>query len=69
MTAWKTEPLRYWKNHPTKTRTSKGSLEEKYFTDIQAQRDEAIRSLEWQKIKLSAEIWGLILDQWWALSR
>ena len=45
MTAWKTEPLRYWKNHPTeKQELVKASLERKYSTDEQAQRDEAIRS-------------------------
>ena len=45
MTAWKTEPLRYWKNHPTeKQELVKVSLERKYSTDTQAQRDEAIRS-------------------------
>ena len=45
MTAWKTEPLRYWKNHPTeKQELVKASLERKYSTDEQVQRDEAIRS-------------------------
>ena len=45
MTAWKTEPLRYWKNHPTeKQELVKASLERKYSTNEQAQRDEAIRS-------------------------
>ena len=45
MTAWKTEPLRYWKNHPSeKQELVKASLERKYSTDEQAQRDEAIRS-------------------------
>ncbi|ABX12256.1 nitroreductase family protein [Nitrosopumilus maritimus] len=62
MTAWKTEPLRYWKNHPTeKQELVKASLERKYSTDTQAQRDEAIRScgMAAQTIMLSARDMGL----------
>ncbi|WP_428326419.1 nitroreductase family protein [Nitrosopumilus sp.] len=45
MTAWKSEPLRYWKNHTIeKQELVKANLEKKYSTDTQAQRDEAIRS-------------------------
>ena len=62
MTAWKTEPLRYWKNHPTeKQELVKASLERKYSTDPQAQRDEAIRScgMAAQTIMLAAKDMGL----------
>lgn len=62
MTAWKTEPLRYWKNHPTeKQELVKASLERKYSTDEQAQRDEAIRScgMAAQTIMLAARHMGL----------
>ncbi len=62
MTAWKTEPLRYWKNHPTeKQELVKANLERKYSTDTQAQRDEAIRScgMAAQTIMLSARDMGL----------
>ncbi len=62
MTAWKTNPLRYWKNHPTeKQELVKTSLERKYATDIQAQRDEAIRScgMAAQTIMLAAKQMGL----------
>ena len=62
MTAWKTEPMRYWKNHPTeKQELVKASLERKYSTDTQAQRDEAIRScgMAAQTIMLSARDMGL----------
>ncbi|KEQ56060.1 putative NADH nitroreductase YdgI protein [Marine Group I thaumarchaeote SCGC AAA799-E16] len=62
MTAWKTEPLRYWKNHPTeKQEMVKASLERKYSTDTQAQRDEAIRScgMAAQTIMLAARDMGL----------
>ena len=62
MTAWKTEPLRYWKNHPTeKQELVKASLERKYSTDTQAQRDEAIRScgMAAQTIMLAARDMGL----------
>ena len=62
MTAWKTEPLRYWKNHPTeKQELVKASLERKYSTDEQAQRDEAIRScgMASQTIMLAARDMGL----------
>lgn len=62
MTAWKTEPLRYWKNHPTeKQELVKASLERKYSTDTQAQRDEAVRScgMAAQTIMLAARDMGL----------
>ena len=62
MTAWKTEPFRYWKNHPTeKQELVKASLERKYSTDEQAQRDEAIRScgMAAQTIMLAARDMGL----------
>ena len=62
MTAWKTEPLRYWRNHPTeKQELVKASLERKYSTDEQAQRDEAIRScgMAAQTIMLAARDMGL----------
>lgn len=62
MTAWKTKPLRYWKNHPTeKQELVKASLERKYSTDEQAQRDEAIRScgMAAQTIMLAARHMGL----------
>lgn len=62
MAAWKTEPLRYWKNHPTeKQELVKASLERKYSTDTQAQRDEAIRScgMAAQTIMLAARDMGL----------
>ena len=62
MTAWKTEPLRYWKNHPTeKQELVKASLERKYSTDAQAQRDEAVRScgMAAQTIMLAARDMGL----------
>ena len=62
MTAWKTNPLRYWKNHPTeKQELVKASLERKYSTDKQAQRDEAIRScgMAAQTIMLAARDLGL----------
>jgi len=62
MTAWKTEPLRYWKNHPTeKQELVKASLERKYSTNEQAQRDEAIRScgMAAQTIMLAARDMGL----------
>ena len=62
MTAWKTDPLRYWKNHPTeKQELVKASLERKYSTDTQAQRDEAVRScgMAAQTIMLAARDMGL----------
>lgn len=62
LTAWKTEPLRYWKNHPTeKQELVKASLERKYSDDTQAQRDEAIRScgMAAQTIMLAARDMGL----------
>lgn len=62
MTAWKTEPLRYWKNHPTeKQETVKASLERKYDGNPQNQRDEAVRScgMAAQTIMLAARQMGL----------
>jgi nitroreductase len=62
MTAWKTEPLRYWKNHPTeKQETVKASLERKYADNPQNQRDEAVRScgMAAQTIMLAARQMGL----------
>lgn len=62
MTAWKTDPLRYWKNHPLeKQELVKNNLEKKYSTDPQAQRDEAVRScgMAAQTIMLAARDMGL----------
>ena len=62
MTAWKTEPLRYWKNHPTeKQEAVKASLERKYDGNPQNQRDEAVRScgMAAQTIMLAARQMGL----------
>lgn len=62
MTAWKIEPLRYWKNHPTeKQEYVKAALERKYSSDPHAERDEAIRScgMAAQTIMLAARDMGL----------
>lgn len=62
MTAWKTEPLRYWKNHPTeKQETVKAALERKYDGNPQNRRDEAVRScgMAAQSIMLAARQMGL----------
>ncbi len=62
MTAWKTEPLRYWKNHPSeKQETVKANLERKYSDNPQNQRDEAVRScgMAAQTIMLAAKDMGL----------
>lgn len=62
MTAWNTEPLRYWKNHPTeKQETVKANLERKYNDNPQNQRDEAVRScgMAAQTIMLAARQMGL----------
>lgn len=62
MTAWKTDPKRYWKNHPEeKQETVKASLERKYSGNPQAERDEAIRScgMAAQTIMLAARDMGL----------
>ena len=62
MNAWKEDPLRYWKNHPTeKQELVKASLEKKYFDSPQNQRDEAIRSCGFagQTIMLAAKQMGL----------
>jgi nitroreductase len=62
MTAWKTEPLRYWKNHPTeKQETVKAALERKYDGNPQNRRDEAVRScgMAAQTIMLAARQMGL----------
>jgi len=62
MTAWKTEPLRYWKNHPAeKQKTVKAALERKYDGNPQNQRDEAVRScgMAAQTIMLATRQMGL----------
>ena len=62
MTAWKTDALRYWKNHPTaKQETVKAALERKYDGNPQNRRDEAIRScgMAAQTIMLAARQMGL----------
>jgi nitroreductase len=62
MAAWKTEPLRYWKNHPVeKQEMVKAALERKYGGNLQNQRDEAVRScgMAAQTIMLSARQMGL----------
>lgn len=62
MNAWKTDPLRYWKNHPTeKQEYVKAALERKYTSDPHAERDEAIRScgMAAQTIMLAARDMGL----------
>lgn len=62
MTAWKTEPLRYWKDHPSeKQETVKAALERKYSGNPQNQRDEAVRScgMAAQTIMLTARQMGL----------
>ena len=62
MNAWKTEPIRYWKNHPAeKQETVKAALERKYDGNPQNQRDEAVRScgMAAQTIMLAARQMGL----------
>ena len=62
MNAWKEDPLRYWKNHPTeKQELVKASLEKKYSDSPQNRRDEAIRSCGFagQTIMLAAKQMGL----------
>lgn len=62
MNAWKTEPLRYWKNHPAeKQEIVKAALERKYDGNTQNQRDEAVRScgMAAQTIMLAARQMGL----------
>ena len=62
MDAWRTEPLRYWKNHPTeKQEMVKAALEKKYTDNTQNQRDEAVRScgMAAQSIMLAARQMGL----------
>jgi nitroreductase len=62
MNAWKEDPLRYWKNHPTeKQELVKTSLEKKYSDSPQNRRDEAIRSCGFagQTIMLAAKQMGL----------
>ena len=62
MDAWKTEPLRYWKNHPSeKQETVKAALERKYDGNPQNLRDEAVRScgMAAQTIMLAAKQMGL----------
>jgi len=62
MDAWKTEPLRYWKNHPSeKQEMVKSALGRKYDDNPQNIRDEAIRScgMAAQTIMLAARQMGL----------
>ena len=62
MSAWKDDPLRYWKNHPTeKQELVKAALEKKYADSPQNRRDEAIRSCGFagQTIMLAARQMGL----------
>ena len=62
MNAWKEEPLRYWKNHPSEKReTVKNALQRKYADSLQNRRDEAIRScgMAAQTIMLAARQMGL----------
>jgi nitroreductase len=62
MDAWKTEPLRYWKNHPSeKQEMVKSALGRKYGDNPQNIRDEAIRScgMAAQTIMLAARQMGL----------
>ena len=62
MNAWKEDPLRYWKNHPTeKQELVKASLEKKYFDSPQNRRDEAVRSCGFagQTIMIAAREMGL----------
>jgi nitroreductase len=62
MNAWKEDPLRYWKNHPTeKQELVKASLEKKYSDSPQNRRDEAVRSCGFagQTIMLAAKQMGL----------
>ncbi|HEY5736353.1 MAG TPA: nitroreductase family protein [Nitrosopumilus sp.] len=61
-TAWKTDPLRYWKNYSAeKQETIRAALERKYKDNPQNQRDEAIRScgMAAQTIMLAARQMGL----------
>ena len=62
MTAWNTEPLRYWNNHPAeKQEMVKAALVRKYDGNPQNQRDEAVRScgMAAQTIMLAAKDMGL----------
>ena len=62
MDAWKDNPLRYWKNHPSeKQELVKNALEKKYSDSSQNRRDEAIRSCGFagQTIMLAAKQMGL----------
>ena len=62
MDAWKEEPLRYWRNHPSeKQETVKNALHRKYADSAQNRRDEAIRScgMAAQTIMLAARQMGL----------
>ena len=62
MDAWKIEPLRYWKNHPSeKQEMVKSALGRKYGDNPQNIRDEAIRScgMAAQTIMLAARQMGL----------
>lgn len=60
--AWKDEPLRYWKNHPTeKQEYVKEALTRKYSESPQSSRDEAMRSCGFagQTIMLATRQMGL----------
>ena len=62
MNAWREEPLRYWKNHPSeKQETVKNAMQRKYADSPQNRRDEAIRScgMAAQTIMLAARQMGL----------
>ena len=62
MNAWKEEPLRYWKDHPSeKQETVKNAMQRKYADSPQNRRDEAIRScgMAAQTIMLAARQMGL----------
>ena len=62
MNAWKEDPLKYWKNHPSeKQELVKSSLEKKYSDSPQNRRDEAMRSCGFagQTIMLAAKQMGL----------
>ena len=62
LSAWKEEPLRYWRNHPVeKQELVKNSLIRKYENSPENRRDEAMRSCGFaaQTIMLTARQMGL----------
>jgi len=62
LSAWKEEPLRYWRNHPVeKQELVKNSLVRKYENSPENRRDEAMRSCGFaaQTIMLTARQMGL----------